>query len=127
MLPNSSSEDTGLVIDPNDFCASRNSSATITKPEPDSRASREDHKKPRLFSKKSKCLLRARRGTSTPTPTPKEEKTDLIDKIEAEAKYEGYIKRQSREIEKLQKKVAEKLGYQLVDHRLELYGTKKKK
>jgi len=31
------------------------------------------------------------------------------------------------EIEKLQKKVAEKLGYQLVDHRLELYGTKKKK
>ena len=33
----------------------------------------------------------------------------------------------NEEIEKLQKKVAEKLGYQLVDHRLELYGTKKKK
>ena len=31
------------------------------------------------------------------------------------------------EIEKLQKKVAEKLGYKLVDHRLELYGTKSKK
>jgi len=31
------------------------------------------------------------------------------------------------EIEKLQKKVAEKLGYKLVDHRLELYGTKIKK
>ena len=31
------------------------------------------------------------------------------------------------EIEKLQETVAEKLGYQLVDHRLELYGTKKKK
>ena len=31
------------------------------------------------------------------------------------------------EIEKLQKIVAEKLGYQLVDHKLELYGTKKKK
>jgi Fur family ferric uptake transcriptional regulator len=31
------------------------------------------------------------------------------------------------EIEKLQKKVAEKLGYKLVDHRLELYGTKTKK
>ena len=30
------------------------------------------------------------------------------------------------EIEKLQKIVAEKLGYQLVDHRLELYGIKKK-
>ena len=29
---------------------------------------------------------------------------NAIDKIEAEAKYEGYIKRQSREIEKLQKK-----------------------
>jgi Fur family ferric uptake transcriptional regulator len=31
------------------------------------------------------------------------------------------------EIEKLQKQVAKKLGYQLVDHRLELYGTKIKK
>ena len=31
------------------------------------------------------------------------------------------------EIEKLQKKAAQKLGYKLVDHRLELYGTKIKK
>ena len=30
------------------------------------------------------------------------------------------------EIEKLQKKVAEKYGYDLVDHKLELYGIKKK-
>ena len=30
------------------------------------------------------------------------------------------------EIEKLQKKVAEKHGYTLVDHKLELYGIKKK-
>ena len=30
------------------------------------------------------------------------------------------------EIEKLQKKVAKKLGYDLVDHKLELYGVKKK-
>ena len=30
------------------------------------------------------------------------------------------------EIEELQKKVAEKLGYSLVDHKLELYGVKKK-
>ena len=30
------------------------------------------------------------------------------------------------EIEKLQKKVAEKYGYTLVDHKLELYGVKKK-
>tara|TARA_B100001741_G_C16417341_1_gene534526 strand:+ start:459 stop:890 length:432 start_codon:yes stop_codon:yes gene_type:complete len=31
------------------------------------------------------------------------------------------------EIEKLQKKVAEKYGYELVDHKLELYGVKKNK
>ena len=31
------------------------------------------------------------------------------------------------DIEKLQRKVAEKLGYKLVDHRLELYGSKIKK
>ena len=30
------------------------------------------------------------------------------------------------EIESLQKKVAEKYGYELVDHKLELYGVKKK-
>ena len=30
------------------------------------------------------------------------------------------------EIEKLQNKVAEKYGYELVDHKLELYGVKKK-
>jgi|TARA_B100002003_G_scaffold138481_1_gene128114 Fur family ferric uptake transcriptional regulator len=32
----------------------------------------------------------------------------------------------NEEIEKYQKKIADKLGYQLVDHRLELYGVKKK-
>ena len=31
------------------------------------------------------------------------------------------------EIEKLQKKVAEKYGYELVDHKLELYGVKRDK
>ena len=31
------------------------------------------------------------------------------------------------EIEKLQKKVAEKYGYELVDHKLELYGVKRNK
>ena len=31
------------------------------------------------------------------------------------------------EIEKLQKKVADKYGYKLVDHKLELYGIKKSK
>ena len=33
----------------------------------------------------------------------------------------------NNEIEELQKKVASKLGYKLVDHKLELYGTKIKK
>ena len=33
----------------------------------------------------------------------------------------------NEDIEKLQQKVAEKLGYKLVDHRLELYGLKIKK
>ncbi len=33
----------------------------------------------------------------------------------------------NNEIEKLQKEVAEKLGYKLIDHRLELYGLKIKK
>ena len=33
----------------------------------------------------------------------------------------------NEEIEKLQKQMAEKLGYRLVDHRLELYGSKIKK
>ena len=31
------------------------------------------------------------------------------------------------EIEKLQEKIADKYGYRLVDHKLELYGVKKKK
>ena len=33
----------------------------------------------------------------------------------------------NEDIEKLQKEVAQKLGYKLVDHRLELYGSKIKK
>ena len=33
----------------------------------------------------------------------------------------------NKDIEKLQEKVAAKLGYKLVDHRLELYGSKIKK
>ena len=37
------------------------------------------------------------------------------------------IRKCDEEIEKLQETVAEKLGYQLLDHKLELYGIKKKK
>ena len=32
-----------------------------------------------------------------------------------------------KDIEELQKKIAKKLGYHLVDHKLELYGSKIKK
>ena len=32
-----------------------------------------------------------------------------------------------KDIEELQKKIAKKLGYNLVDHKLELYGSKIKK
>ena len=41
-------------------------------------------------------------------------------------KSEEIIEFVDNEIEELQKKVAEKHGYQLVDHKLELYGIKKK-
>ena len=32
-----------------------------------------------------------------------------------------------KDVEDLQKKIAQKLGYKLVDHKLELYGSKIKK
>ena len=35
------------------------------------------------------------------------------------------IEFQNEEIEELQKKIAEELGFELIDHRLELYGRKK--
>ena len=39
----------------------------------------------------------------------------------------GYIQEfVDQEIEKLQEKIADKYGYRLVDHKLELYGVKKK-
>ena len=37
------------------------------------------------------------------------------------------IEFQNEEIERLQKEIAKKLGYDLVDHRLELYGTPRKR
>ena len=53
---------------------------------------------------------------------PKEHHDHLIDVNTGEI-----IEFVNEEIELLQKKVAEKLGYKLVDHRLELYGSKIKK
>ena len=53
---------------------------------------------------------------------PKEHHDHLIDINTGEI-----IEFVNDDIEKLQYKVAEKLGYKLVDHRLELYGSKTKK
>ncbi len=52
---------------------------------------------------------------------PKEHHDHLIDVNTGEI-----IEFVNEDIEKLQKQVAEKLGYKLVDHRLELYGSKLK-
>ena len=54
--------------------------------------------------------------------SPKEHHDHLIDINTGEI-----IEFVNEDIEKLQKQVAEKLGYKLVDHRLELYGSKIKK
>ena len=54
--------------------------------------------------------------------SPKEHHDHLIDINTGEI-----IEFVNQDIEKLQKQVAEKLGYKLVDHRLELYGSKIKK
>jgi len=53
---------------------------------------------------------------------PKEHHDHLIDINTGEI-----IEFINEDIEKLQKQVAEKLGYKLVDHKLELYGLKIKK
>ena len=53
---------------------------------------------------------------------PKEHHDHLIDVNTGEI-----IEFVNEDIEKLQKQVAEKFGYKLVDHRLELYGSKIKK
>jgi len=53
--------------------------------------------------------------------SPEEHHDHLIDVNSGEI-----IEFVDEDIELLQKKVADKLGYTLVDHRLELYGTKKK-
>ena len=54
--------------------------------------------------------------------SPKEHHDHLIDINTGEI-----IEFVNEDIEKLQKQVAGKLGYKLVDHRLELYGSKIKK
>ena len=61
-------------------------------------------------------------GKSRYEKAPEEHHDHLIDINSGEI-----IEFVDEEIEILQKKVAERFGYKLVDHRLELYGTKIKK
>jgi len=61
-------------------------------------------------------------GKSRYEPTTDEHHDHLIDINSGEI-----VEFVDKDIEKLQEKVAEKYGYKLVDHRLELYGSKIKK
>ena len=61
-------------------------------------------------------------GKSRYEPSTEEHHDHLIDINSGEI-----IEFVDKDIEKLQNKVAEKLGYRLVDHKLELYGSKLKK
>ena len=61
-------------------------------------------------------------GKSRYEPSTDEHHDHLIDINSGEI-----IEFVDKDIEKLQNKVAQKLGYKLVDHKLELYGTKNKK
>ena len=61
-------------------------------------------------------------GKSRYEPSTEEHHDHLIDINSGEI-----VEFVDKDIEKLQNKVAEKLGYRLVDHKLELYGSKLKK
>ena len=61
-------------------------------------------------------------GKSRYEPSTEEHHDHLIDINSGEI-----VEFVDREIEQLQEKVAKKLGYKLVDHKLELYGSKIKK
>jgi|TARA_B100001057_G_scaffold379154_1_gene384625 Fur family transcriptional regulator, ferric uptake regulator len=63
-----------------------------------------------------------REGKSRYEPSTEEHHDHLIDINSGEI-----VEFVDREIEQLQEKVAKKLGYKLVDHKLELYGSKIKK
>ena len=60
-------------------------------------------------------------GISRYEAVPKEHHDHLID-----VRNDKIIEFCNEEIEELQKKIADKLGYELVDHRLELYAVPKK-
>ncbi len=54
-------------------------------------------------------------------PTPEEHHDHLIDVETGDV-----VEFHDEELEELQKRIAERLGYELVDHRMELYGRKRK-
>ena len=61
-------------------------------------------------------------GKSRYEPTTEEHHNHLIDINSGEI-----VEFVDKEVEQLQNKIAQKLGYKLVDHKLELYGSKIKK
>lgn len=63
-----------------------------------------------------------RDGRSRYEPTPEEHHDHLID-VESGVVVEFH----DEELEALQMRIAEQLGYELVDHRMELYGRRRKK
>ena len=63
-----------------------------------------------------------REGKSRYEPLTEEHHDHLIDVNSGEI-----VEFVDKDIEDLQKKIAQKLGYKLVDHKLELYGSKIKK
>tara|TARA_Y100000590_G_scaffold452259_1_gene595089 strand:- start:72238 stop:72600 length:363 start_codon:yes stop_codon:yes gene_type:complete len=60
-------------------------------------------------------------GKSRYERLPKEHHDHLIDLETGKV-----IEFQNEEIEKLQKRIAQRLGYDIIDHRLEIYAVKKK-
>ncbi|MBV7256299.1 transcriptional repressor [Pacificimonas sp. WHA3] len=62
-----------------------------------------------------------RDGRARYEPTPEEHHDHLIDVESGEV-----VEFHDEELEELQRKIAEKLGFELVDHRMELYGRKLK-
>ena len=81
-----------------------------------------------IFEDKSKKFTATNRETLNAVLSPLQERIQQFEK-RVEETYDKESKERfslAKEIENLQKKVAEKYGYTLVDHKLELYGVKKK-
>ena len=62
-----------------------------------------------------------RDGRARYEPTPEEHHDHLLDVETGEV-----VEFHDEELEELQRRIAERLGFELVDHRMELYGRKRK-